>query len=104
MLFKDVIGGLEETCIKMFRSAQLAQWETVATLDRRRAHLLAAMGSVDEHILTPELRKKIAHILELDQKIIPLIRDARAEAERLAARETISHDRGAAMYVQMQQR
>ncbi len=104
MRFKDVICGLEETCTEMFQCAQLAQWDTVAALDRRRAHLLAAMGSVDEHVLTTTLREKISHIVELDEKIILLIRQGRAEAERLAARETISHDHGAAMYMQMQQR
>ena len=98
MRFNDVICGLEETCLAMHHSAELAQWDTVAALDRRRAHLLAAMGSVDEHVLTATLREKITRIVELDQQIIQLIRTARAEAKTLAAREAISHDCGAAMY------
>ncbi len=102
MRFKDVICGLEETCMEMCHAAQLAQWDSVAALDRHRAHLLAAMGSVDEHVLTTSLREKISHIVELDEQIILLIRQGRAEAERLAARESAAHDRGAAMYMQMQ--
>ena len=102
MHFKDIIYGLDETCTEMLHSARLAQWDTVAMLDRRRAHLLAAMGSVDEHILTTDLREKITHIVELDQQIIQLIHTERAKAKTLAAQEAVSHGQGATMYEQVQ--
>ena len=101
MRFPDLIDALEATCVEMQRAARLEQWDDVATLDRRRAHLLAAMGSVDERLLDRRLRDSIDHIVELDQQILTLIREARSRHQRLAAREESHRDRGASMYAEM---
>ncbi len=101
MRFRELINGLEQTCIEMHQAARLEQWDDVAALDRRRAHLLADMGSVDEHLLTDTLRQRIDHIMTLDQQILTLIREARSRSERLAAREQSNHGKGASMYAEM---
>ncbi len=101
MHFGELIDELEQTCIEMHQTARLEQWRDVAALDRRRAHLLASMGTLDEHPLTDTLCQRIEHIMTLDQQILTQIREARSRNERLAARERSNHGKGASMYVEM---
>jgi len=101
MRFHDIIAGLEQTCMEMFRAAQSAHWDTVASLDRRRVHLLDALADPEVHQLTPSLRAKIENILQLDRQILELIRRGRAEAERQAALQRCHRHNGAAMYADL---
>ena len=101
MHFEELIDELEQICIEMHQAARLEQWRNVAALDQRRAHLLADMGTLDEHRLTDTLRQRIKHIMTLDQQVLTLIREARSRNERLAARERSNHGKGVSMYTEM---
>lgn len=98
MLFRKVINELEEVCSQMFHAAQMQQWDNVATLDRQRERLLLAMSETTGHELDDRLRQQIETILDLDQKILDVIRQGRSSARRQIAKEDASHRRGLEMY------
>ena len=97
MRFVDIIEELEATSKKMLTAAREQAWDNMGQLDRQRVDLLAALETAEEHTLDDHLRDCIANIMELDNSVIDLVRDAKNRA-RSRSLATANTDTGLEMY------
>ncbi len=100
MKFRDIISGLESTSELMFQAADNAAWDEVASLDRRRVHLLAAMTAAEEHDLTEQIRGQIDRIMDLDNLVLQIISKAKTAKKQASASSQTRQQVGLQMYSQ----